>query len=553
MGTSFNSFTDVWTLLYAPPEPPILSMVVTKPTTADEDVVAVATSLQIPTSGVWGVKLRNATETVRLYMGDYLAAAPTGSIQVPVKTAPLHLALAWSEEDGVATGRYSLDDQEWTTLEATAEMSAVPTHAELFYEQFSVAESISVSFGKFRALAGTLHLPAPRIEKTFAPIGAAPVVQPPALTPSQIAVIHALVGAQFGDLEFDVGKSVRWTQWFTDDVFITDVNYGTQRFWIIDWTKSFPEVNFKTSGASYFADPVAFRKQQFADASQFARDNPNALVFDNEDWVLFVDAHEALSVDNTPPFPNDYDFDLFRSYVVREIEAANAAGRSTVTLPFFVHVRHDNIQNVQYDWEPEPARERAEGGPEPRCAVLRPISRFGPIGQSLGAPQSVFRLVEHRPTIGADRWYEDPGRQLRLRPLERPRHPEGHTGVPDLNAENDLGWRQRKLLSQVRPIPGLPHGETWQFPDDDDQGLAGPWALETFEDQVTGMIVPEPRPPIAPAVAGVRTPLYDTVLRLNLRDGVWYAGDGTGNTPLDWDDATQPWVPAVPSTVPITP
>ena len=46
------------------------------------------------------------------------------------------------------------------------------------------------------------------------------------LMTSQEAIVHALVGAQFGDLEFDVGKSVRWTQWFTDDVFITDVNLG---------------------------------------------------------------------------------------------------------------------------------------------------------------------------------------------------------------------------------------------------------------------------------------------------------------------------------------
>ena len=96
----------------------------------------------------------------------------------------------------------------------------------------------------------------------------------------------------------------------------------------------------------------------------------------------------------------------------------------------------------------------------------------------------------------------------------------------------------------MRPVPGLPYGETWRFPDDDPAGLPGPWAPDTHADQITGVVVPEPRPPIDPAVAAVRVPLYDTVLRLNVRDGVWYAGDGTGNVPLVWDDATQQWKPA---------
>ena len=252
------------------------------------------------------------------------------------------------------TGSYSLDNNvTWTALEQVETMELAPTHAEVFFEQFALSESATASFSAFRVLAGTLGTPYPTMEEFFAPIGAGPTSQPPALTPSQEAVIHALVGAQFGDLEFDIGKSVRWTQWFTDDVFITDVNYGDQRYWIIDWTQSFPDVNYKTNtGPSYFDDPVAFRKRQFADAEQFARDNEQALVFDNDDWILWVDAHEGLSVDNTAPYPPDYDFDLFRSYVAREIRDAIEAGRDRVCLPFHVYLRHDNIQNVEYDWEP---------------------------------------------------------------------------------------------------------------------------------------------------------------------------------------------------------
>ena len=257
------------------------------------------------------------------------------------------------------TGSYSLDGLTWTTA-GTAEMAASPTFGDLYFDQFSTIDSISASFQNFRVLAGTTALPYPAKHTFFNPIGGDDAVQPPALTPSQEAVIHALVGAQFGDLEFDIGKSVRWTQYFADDVFITDVNYGDPRYWIIDWAQTFPYVNYKTAGGgvSFFDDPVTFRKTQFADAEQFARDNEEALVFDNNDWVLWVDAHEGLSVDNTPPFPDDYDFDLFRSYVAREIRAAIEAGKDRIILPFYVYVRHDHIQNVEYDWIPN----QAEGG-----------------------------------------------------------------------------------------------------------------------------------------------------------------------------------------------
>jgi hypothetical protein len=44
-------------------------------------------------------------------------------------------------------------------------------------------------------------------------------------------------------------------------------------------------------------------------------------------------------------------------------------------------------------------------------------------------------------------------------------------------------------------------------------------------------------------VQGVLTLLYDTVFRLNMRDGVWYESGVSGNTPLTWDSTNSKWVP----------
>jgi hypothetical protein len=538
----FYPLTDVWSLVYSAPDPPPGTLLASKAISAG-DATVIATAESIPSSGTYGLRLRNGSETVRLYLGEYLSNEPAMSIAVDLPVAPLSLALVYTNATKLVTGYYSQDQTVWTALEHTVTMSAAPTFGDLFFEQFNTAASASVSFSSFRVLPGTTSLPYPSTSEYFLPIGTAPAAQPPALTSTQEAVIHALVGAQFGDLEFDIGKSVRWTQWFADDVFITDVNYGDPRFWIVDWTKSFPYVNYKTNtGRSYFDDPVGFRKRQFADAEQFAYDNADALVFDNNDWVLWVDAHEGLSVDNTPPLPPDYDFDLFRSFVAREIRTAIEAGKSIITLPFFAFVRHADLQNVEYDWRPnQPA-----GGPKAvaACAVPYYIPAQGLVRlvkvSALRSPSFDWSTIDQpsAATAGVRIQVVSYGyAHWNLQDIVPPA-----TGVPTLTADNDLGWKQRNLLSKVRPITGLPFGTTWQFPNADNQGKAGPWAPDTFSNQVTGVVIPAARPAIDPACTGVRVPLYDNVLRFNTRDGVWYS-DGSGNVPMEWNDVTKAWQP----------
>jgi hypothetical protein len=122
------------------------------------------------------------------------------------------------------------------------------------------------------------------------------------------------------------------------------------------------------------------------------------------------------------------------------------------------------------------------------------------------------------------------------------------TKVEALAASNDDGWRMRNLISKVRPIPGLPIGDTWQDPSTDPVGVPGPWpiaialntnpTLKLWDDH--GNLLTPPTPNVV--VAGITTPLYDTIFRLNMRDGVWYEEGVSGNIPLKWNADAQVWV-----------
>ena len=68
--------------------------------------------------------------------------------------------------------------------------------------------------------------------------------------------VHGIVGAQLGDLEVDVGRSVRWLDYLTDDLFITDVNLGTQRYWVLNWATTFPYSKHTVTGRNFFYSPA---------------------------------------------------------------------------------------------------------------------------------------------------------------------------------------------------------------------------------------------------------------------------------------------------------
>ena len=148
----------------------------------------------------------------------------------------------------------------------------------------------------------------PEVEPQTQVVSVAPLVTPRSgggeinLLVTGEPIVHGLVGAQYGDLEYDVGKSVRWLDFFVDDLFITDINTGEQRYWVINWAESFPDSKHVVTGRNFFYDkPQAalWRKEQFeAGAAAFN--------YSDEDWVMFVDGHEGISFD-IRSLPNDYD------------------------------------------------------------------------------------------------------------------------------------------------------------------------------------------------------------------------------------------------------
>ena len=360
---------------------------------------------------------------------------------------------------------------------------------------------------------------------------------------------HALVGAQFGDLEFDVGKSVRWTQYYMDTVFITDVNLGTQRYWVVNWAASFPEAKSAVTGVNFFVDRVGFRKAQYAAAKK-------AWTFDSTDWVLFMDAHEGMSVDTRPPAPTDWAIEPFRSYLYREVQRAIDAGRDRSVIPFFVFLRHDHLQNIEYLSPSPPSSGTGEfGGSTPPPMQVQ---------QSVGVPyylpyQGLTRLVQVSALDNpAFDWniIDTPSAASAGVKVQIVSYGYAHWNMQDvippatepepLSEANDDGWRQRLLLSQVRPITGLPHA-AYQPPASDPVGEPGPWCLDITVPPDLGTPPAVSIPPPAPTAntQPILTPLYDQVFRVNLRDGVWYDEGQLGNVPLIWNEATQTWDPVV--------
>lgn len=470
-----------------------------------------------------------------------------------------------------------------------------------------------------------------------------PQFQAGQVTANAEAYLHAVCGAQYGDLEFDVGKSIRWTQWFTDDVYITDVNLGTQRYWVVNWTLTYPMAFHGVTSTNYFAAPAKFRQIQWNAALA-----ERGLQFDDDDWVIFIDAHEGMCIDTRDPQPTNHDVEPFKSYLYREIQRCIDASTDRATFPLYAFVRHDDIIKAHYD---SPAFEDGTLGYTTATADMgtpyyiahQGLTRLWKVS-TLRDPSFDWTLLDV-PTA------PDTGRNVaivsygyahwNLQDIEPPQ-----TEVPPLTEANDDGWRMRKLISMVRPIAGLPYEsataavrpsleydhssdpafrayfnlvpptaestthlwwvnfdipntvppypmaiisvsgthdvlsevgdnisaqtmrDTWvpqeeldvglaagsapftwvtdhwvmsgSWPPAEDPGIPGPWAAA---DQFTPD--PEEAQPVTPdpSLAGLLVPLYDNVIRINMRDGVWYEGGELGNLPLTWDEDEQKWVP----------
>ena len=105
--------------------------------------------------------------------------------------------------------------------------------------------------------------------------------------------IHGIMSSYFGDQEYDIGKAVRWMQYFCDTEYAVDINLSSKpRGYLISWAKSFPNVSYGYNSAFPFFAPNAaqWRKDSFDKANSVWN-------YDPDDWVIFIDCTEGLCVD----------------------------------------------------------------------------------------------------------------------------------------------------------------------------------------------------------------------------------------------------------------
>ena len=350
-------------------------------------------------------------------------------------------------------------------------------------------------------------------------------------------LVHGIIGAQFGDLEFDMGRSAKWLEHFTDDMFFSDVFMGEQRYWVINWTESFPRSKYTTTNINFFHSPenaARFRQEQFAQASK-------AWNYEPKDWVIWIDGHEGLSVDNTS-LPDDFQFAPFQSYIYRETARAEDADHDRVTLPFFVYTHYSDLQNITYDGDPYLDHKLTQAVAVPWYIPNLGLLRLMKVSV-LQDPNFDWTLIDTPKAVSPDVKIQVVSYgyfHWNIQDIQ-----PGQTEVPDLDANNDLGWQQRKKLSKVRPIFGLPFDEPWKDPDEDIPGLPGPWCVDMISVNHPDFEYEQefPHTPPAAECARVRTPLYHKVPRLNLRDGLFWREGTNGNIPLTWDSENGKWIP----------
>jgi hypothetical protein len=327
---------------------------------------------------------------------------------------------------------------------------------------------------------------------------------------TQDSVIHGLVGAPFGDLEHDVGKSVPWTTNFVNDLFILDTNRGDPRYWIVEWDKAHREAKFASVGVDYFTDPVAWRQAQFAAADE-------AWNYQDEDWVLFVDACEGLSCD-TRTEPADLALNPFKSYIHTEIARAITNGVTSVCVPFFAYVRDADVPDgrrfleladpeVVQDWLQQSGSDVSLD--EVNTVMFHAITPYYYQQQDF-TKRGLTRLVQ----VGALRnpafdWsvidtlgQPDPDVAIQIISYAYA------SWVNPANGEDD-GLKMRAKISAVRSLLGMPVGGGGAT------GTAGPF--QVAENGVLTWVTPS-----AMQMQPLLTPLYPTIFRLNRRFGTWY-------------------------------
>jgi len=184
--------------------------------------------------------------------------------------------------------------------------------------------------------------------------------------------IHGIVSTYFGDLEYDIGKSLTWTRWFCDDIYAMDVSIAdSSRQYIIDWDKTYPNVKHSFYSSSFLVSPTyaaAWRKESFKRAKAAWNYDPN-------DWVMFIDGTEGLNVFHQPStsfFLSEVEIDgdahtatitTSTTHTIQEGNTVKLVGAQTVSVPYqvagsYTHTQEaldaDSVWTVTHNLDGEP-------------------------------------------------------------------------------------------------------------------------------------------------------------------------------------------------------
>jgi hypothetical protein len=359
-----------------------------------------------------------------------------------------------------------------------------------------------------RVLSGNINFPNQGLT-TLTATSVGDSSSPSGLAVVQYPMIHGIVGAPFGALDVDIGKSVPWTSNFVNDLFITDTNSGDCRYWVTEWVKRNQTTKFLSLGVDYFSDPVGWRQAQFAAADA-------AWNYSNDDWVLFIDSTEGLSCDTRTP-PNDVEIDPFKSYIQTEIARAETLGLTSISIPFFAYVRDADIPDPRrfleladpsdvQDWLQQSGSNLSVDSVN--ISVIEAITPYYYQQQDV-SKRGLARLIKVSALRSGFNW-------AAIDTLSVPNDGVGiqiisyayASWVNPATGEND-GLKMRAKISSVRSLAGMPSGGGGVT------GTAGPYAVA--QDGVLTRVVPS-----STQTQPILTPLYPTLFRSNLRFGTWY-------------------------------
>lgn len=453
--------------------------------------------------------------------------------------------------------------------------------------------------------------------------------------------IHGIVSTYFGDLEFDIGKSLNWTKTFCDTMYVMDINNSEfSRQYVIDWDSTLPLAKKSFfSQYSFLTSPTTaknWRKESFTRAK-------TAWNYSADDWVMFIDGTEGLNVFHAPPTTFDvdsaaiesvpsstvgiitlttatahganvgdtlkltgafltgtvnsievtidlsgsylvtdvpsstevsvekdfgavidiadtalditahgsltteptgfFDGDVFKCWINAEIDAAIADGKNFISLDGWALIRSGSPTELTLTMSQSAVQSNAATATTceeyyvPMGSMIR-IAKVSSLNNpafnwlSLDQPEESFANAYPASNLSLIsysyvRWADNPVNMTQTVDEDAPNYVTTTPPLRPVAIDYDTGYAMRRLISQVRPLAGVPiDPEDWA--DDDPEGeqpLVGAYKkLDLL--YIDNEVYADGEFAYSGYKAYGGSPLYPGILRSNLREGIRYVNQG---------------------------